>query len=145
MPPPLTNLVAWWDFSDISTLFTDTARTTPVTVDTNPIRGVTDKSGNANHLSEPTNQPSYRTNVINGLSVALFTETTFTRLGFSTVVTMQPLTILIVVKSEFAAVTTENRGLVCGETFTPDVNFSQSTDTWGYYAGTQQNGSVPVD
>jgi hypothetical protein len=40
----------WYDYTDIATLWADTARTTPATVG-NPIRAVTDKSGNNNHLT----------------------------------------------------------------------------------------------
>lgn len=39
----------FWDFTDASTLFSDSARTTPATVG-NQIQGVTDKSGTGRHL-----------------------------------------------------------------------------------------------
>lgn len=61
----------WWDFSDITTLFQDVARSIPVTANNDLIFGVTDKSGNANHLSASSNA-QYKTNIQNGKSVALF-------------------------------------------------------------------------
>lgn len=51
-----TSTFAWYDPSDLSTLWSDTARTTPATVD-GLVRAIDDKSGNGRHLilegSEP--------------------------------------------------------------------------------------------
>ena len=44
---------AWYDPSDLSTLFQDAAGTTPVTLDGQPAGLVTDKSGNGNNASQP--------------------------------------------------------------------------------------------
>jgi hypothetical protein len=41
-----TDLYAWWDFQSASWLYQDTALTTPVTTNNNPIGGVFDRSGN---------------------------------------------------------------------------------------------------
>ena len=65
-------LKAWYDFSDISTLWQDTARTSAITADAQTIGGVTDKSGTGRHLQAPTtaNEPAYKTGIIAGKSIA---------------------------------------------------------------------------
>jgi len=54
---------AWYGPSDIDTLFQDSAGTTPVTVATNPIGYVGDKSGRGNHATQATAaaRPTYQT------------------------------------------------------------------------------------
>ena len=54
---------AWYDPSDLTTLFQDAAGTIPVTTDGDPVGLMLDKSGNDNHASQATasNRPIYRT------------------------------------------------------------------------------------
>lgn len=54
---------AWYDFSDLSTLFQDSAGTTPVTANNDPVGRVLDKSGRGNHLTQATagSRPLYKT------------------------------------------------------------------------------------
>jgi len=54
---------AWYAPSDLSTLFQDSAGTTPVTADGQPVGLALDKSGNGNHASQATAtaRPLYRT------------------------------------------------------------------------------------
>lgn len=53
---------AWYDPSDLSTLFQDSAATTPVTADNQPVGCMRDKSGNGVHLLQATSgaRPTWR-------------------------------------------------------------------------------------
>jgi hypothetical protein len=51
----------WFDASDLSTMFQDTAGSTPVTADGQTVKRLVDKSGNGYVLTEATNGPVYRT------------------------------------------------------------------------------------
>ena len=53
----------WWDPSDLSTLWQDTAATIPVTTDGQAVARINDKAGRGNHLTQATvaARPVYRT------------------------------------------------------------------------------------
>lgn len=61
----------WWDFSDISTMFSDDG-TTQITAN-GLIYRINDKSGNAYHAKQAidTKRPTYKTGQVNGLSVGM--------------------------------------------------------------------------
>lgn len=63
-----------YDFSDITTLWQDSARTIPVTANNDPIGACDDKSGLGRHIIQATagSRPTYKTNIQNGLSVGSF-------------------------------------------------------------------------
>lgn len=71
-PTSVSGISAWYDPSDISTLFQDVAGTTPVTADGDPVARVNDKSGNSHNLLQATSskRPIYKTS--GGLSWLLF-------------------------------------------------------------------------
>ena len=70
-----SDLLAWWDFSDASTLYQAADLTNPVSADGQTILSVSDKSGNDVTLSHATAGPTYKTGIQNGLSVARFAAT----------------------------------------------------------------------
>lgn len=61
-PADLT-LTGWWDPSDLSTMWQDTAGTTPVTADGDVVARIDDKSGNSRNFTQSTSgaRPVYRT------------------------------------------------------------------------------------
>ncbi len=75
-PASVSGLVAWYDFSDASTLYTD-AGTTRVSADGDAIYQVNDKSGNANNLTQTTaaDRPQFKTGILAGRPLARFDAT----------------------------------------------------------------------
>lgn len=61
--PKALSPLAWYDPSDLSTLWQDTAGTVPVTASGQSVARIDDKSGNGYHLMQPTagSRPSYQT------------------------------------------------------------------------------------
>lgn len=70
-PTDISGCVLWLDASDVTSLYTDDAGTTPVSADGDAIGRWSDKSGEAHHVTQATagNKPTYKTGVQNGLSV----------------------------------------------------------------------------
>ncbi len=86
-----------YDFSDITTLWQDTGRTSAITADGQTIKGVSDKSGNAKHLSDATGAV-YKASIQNGLSIARFTAASSNKLAYTVGTSIvQPCTAFIVV------------------------------------------------
>lgn len=67
-PIILSSLAAWWDASDISTLYQDNLLTTPVTTDNQTVGGIKDKSGNNRHAIQATagKRPTYKSTGFSG-------------------------------------------------------------------------------
>jgi len=96
-PELIPNQFIWWDFSDLSTLFQNQGRTTPITADGQTIQGVTDKSGSGQHIDGGGGvgtSTTYKENIKNGNSVM---RSTRTGKNFST--RTQPFTIAIACES----------------------------------------------
>lgn len=77
-PTSVPGLAAWWDGADISTMFQDSAGTTPVVSSLDPLGKWNDKSGNGLHMTQATAglRPRYKTSVQNGKSGVNFADTT---------------------------------------------------------------------
>ncbi len=73
-PTSIAGLRVWADFSDITTLFQDSAGSTPVASDGDVIGKFTDLSTNNNHGTQAVtaNKPIYKTNIKNGKSVSRY-------------------------------------------------------------------------
>ncbi len=73
-PLLISDLVSWWDLSDISSLFQTDDTSTPVTADGDTIGRVNDKSVNGHNIVQATaaKRPLYKTGILNGLSVGRF-------------------------------------------------------------------------
>lgn len=67
VPLTIAGLAAWFDASDLSTLFQNSTLATPVAANSDPVGGWKDKSGNNNHALQATDakRPLYKTGVLN--------------------------------------------------------------------------------
>jgi len=81
-PSDVSGLVLWYDGSDISTLWQDAAKTTPVTSDNDPVGAWLDKSAGAKLVTQSIagERPIYKTAVQNGLSVLSYVSGTLKRI-----------------------------------------------------------------
>jgi hypothetical protein len=72
-PTDVAGLKIWYDFSDITTMFTD-AGVTQVSSDGDLIQQINDKSGNGNHATQAVgvDRPTYKVNIQNSLSAGYF-------------------------------------------------------------------------
>lgn len=64
-PTSITGLMLWYDFSDLTKMFTDTAGTLSVASNNDVVGKILDKSGTSNHATAPTNgeRPTYKTSL----------------------------------------------------------------------------------
>lgn len=73
-PLDISGLQLWLDGSNLSSLYQDAARTTPVTTDADVVGAMSDLSGNGRHATQSTtaSKPTYRAAVQNGRGVVRF-------------------------------------------------------------------------
>lgn len=135
------SLVAWYDFSDISTLFQDNALTSPVTANGQQIKGVVDKSSHGNNLNASSSTgPAYTTGAINGRAAADYVAATPNWLGRATFVQetlAQPGTEILVVKTDLTPTFSQITDAFNGGANRWSVDWSAATASW--YAGTNQS------
>lgn len=76
-PTAISNCALWLDGSDSTTMFQNTAGTTPITADGQTIAAWKDKSSNAYVFTQPTtgNQPTYKVGIQNGCSLTRWNGT----------------------------------------------------------------------
>jgi hypothetical protein len=94
-----SDLVAWWDVSDISTLFQDSGGSTPITATGQLVGLILDKSGNGWHLRQSTSasRPAYNAEASlswvagNEASRFLACSATYSNIGNLTLVTAASL------------------------------------------------------
>ena len=140
-PASVAGLVAWYDFADAATLFTDSARTTAVAADGDAIGGVTDKSGNAKHLTgTTTTRPLYKTAIQNSKSMALGdgVDDILNASNFASALTAS--TIFAIAKEINA--TQANKQFFSGKTDAARHVLGNISSTWIIFAGTVLNGSA---
>jgi hypothetical protein len=100
-PSNISGLAAWYDFSDASTLYTDTGLTTPVSADAQTIKGIADKSGNGVSLTGASSPLTYKLNIQNGKSATLSAGTASWPTG--TLTQAQPFTGFIAARTVYSA------------------------------------------
>jgi len=76
-PDTISSLYAWWDFSDMSTVYQDTAGTTPVVGSGQIARRVNDKSGNNRYVTQSGSTLRWYSNLQNSLGGVFGNGTTF--------------------------------------------------------------------
>lgn len=139
-PSDVVGLILWVDYSDATSLFTDTSRTVGVSADGNAIAGVSDKSGVGNHLTQATAaaKPTYKVAIQNGKSVGRHDGGDHI-VSLAAITQAQPYTIFATAKVTGVAST---QGIVGASAFVPALEV-RAGPTWTMYAGTLLSAGVP--
>lgn len=134
-----TGISAWFDFSDVSTLFKAVDLSTPCTTDADQIASVADKSGNNHYLNRYSvdgYSAVYKTGIQNGLSVGQSNGSTVL-LTASAWSSSQPNTVFIVGKMGSTGAGTAAYTFIdgVGRTLVAFIR-SRSTTQFSVYTGT---------
>ena len=142
LPNSLSGLQLWLDGSDKTTLFQDSAKTTPVTADGDVVGAWADKSGNGNDVLQATtaNKPLYKTGIKNGLSALLLDGTNDWLQGAFTQLS-QPYNVIAVAQLDATVVNnnTSTHIIDGNDAVNRAILFQRSTptpDSWAFNAGT---------
>jgi hypothetical protein len=112
--PTLTGMDRWMDAHNLSTLFQDSAGTTPVTANNDPVGRWNDANGSAKRWDQAGagNRPLYKTNILNGKAGVKFDGTD----DFMTVVTSFSANLLTVFAVVSGWTTTGQRPILASHT-----------------------------
>lgn len=141
--PLWINPFAWYDPSDLSSMWLDTAGTSPVTTDGQSVARIDDKSGNGRHLTQATGSlcPLYKTS--GGLHWLQFdgTDDRMAMAGNPTTV------VAIAIAARVTSGLTGYRGIAC--TYNSGGGGSlllarMTTNKWGTYGGSDQAANTSV-
>ena len=144
LPTDLTNLRAWYDFSDLSTMWQNSAMTTAVASSTDPIRVIEDKSANGFDLDSGSDaaRPTYTES--GGLRFADF-DGSNDYLGQTTSTVFQNSTttsVFIALEKDAA----DNEGVIYGDASGAGrFGGAYDSSTNAPYAGFSTNPSIYID
>lgn len=140
-PLDIAGLQLWLDGSDISTLFQDSAKTTPVASDGDVVGAMVDKSVNGDDILQATtaNKPLYKTAIQNGLSVIQCVTNDYLQGVFGSALS-QPHTVFVVAQLDAGAVNdNQDHMLIDGDDGSSRIGFLQADfpapDGWRMRAG----------
>ena len=139
LPTDIAGLKQLIVYSDITTLYTDSAKTTPVTSDGDVIGAAEDKSGNGNDVLQATTakKPLYKTGIQNGLSAGLFDDSDDYMQSAAWSELSQPNTIFVVGKATTPANTAQviYDGISSTKRNQTWFRYAQENQAYAFYAG----------
>lgn len=152
-PADLSGLVLWLDATDLSYLYQDSAKTTPVTSDGDVVGCWADKSGNGNDVTQDTtaNKPLYKTAIQNSEPALYFDGSNDNLAGTLASALSQPFHIFAIGKihEDFVNGQAASSMIIYGSDATHRSNIFNyvvgDPDKWGISAGTVLNSNVAAD
>lgn len=139
-PTDIANCHQLIDLSNINTLFTDSAKTTPVTSDGDVIGAAEDLSGNGNDILQATtaNKALYKTGIQNGLSAGLFDDADDHYQSAAWPELSQPNTIFVIGKATTPAKTSQilYDGISATKRNQTWFRYPAGQDNYAFFAGT---------